>query len=209
MREYFDQVNDDTRHMNQVVEVLYRVAEVLHFGPPIQAPAISQKARSPGSGIEYQRWSDGKVYYSLPGEKKKYELVLGGMTPHAANQKAFRQDHWVDPRDLRIDNMIFDNRNLMMLRRARRSNPVVEARDIRNGETYQFNFDEQNGLLILVGKNKRRLEAPLVYLRRNEDDERRGADAARYQGPSVLKKVKPEPDSGYRGVPLTRWTSAR
>jgi len=73
------------------------------------------------------------------------------------------------------------------------------AHDLRNGHTYQFNIDEQNGLLMLFGKNKLLLEVSLVYRRGNEDDQRRGANAARDRSFAVLRKFRPEPDSGLPG----------
>lgn len=208
--KYFRQVNGDTSRMNQVTELLYPIAEALHIGPSIPKPSAMQIEKSPDTNIAYERWSDGKVYYSRPGSVNKNELSLDTMAPYHQGQKSFAREHWDDPVDLKIANIKFDRRNALVLlsSRSKRGLPLLRTQTTANNNSYLFSFDESRGLLTLVEKNGEKV-APQVYSRNNVDDESNGAKAARYQGPRMLRKARPPQQPRTQGVPLTRWTSNR
>jgi hypothetical protein len=172
VRRYFKAVHQDVESGNQVIDVLYPIAQELKFGPPEppERTVRQQIETSPKTGIHYERHSDGKVFYRAPGYSGTRELVLSNLRPVGKEQKGFAKDHLVQPSDLQITKIVVPRPRFKQMFRPK-ENIQLEMLDPREAR-YVFEYDEFKELLILIGKNGWLLHQPQSYSRNRSDDDK-------------------------------------
>ncbi|MEA3117767.1 MAG: large repetitive protein [Paraburkholderia sp.] len=179
---YFGEVHNKSTEKNQIVEVLSHIVELRELGAEIKKPTWKWSKKS-SSNIDYELWSDGKLFYKKPnGERMRF--FLDGLSSLDETGFLFAHTHFVPPKDLFITDVTFAKKTF--LSRSKPSNPVIRM-TAPNGNSFDFELDEFNDTLTLVKKNDRPVSSE-VYKRNTAAD--RGLVDERYAGPAVLRKSR-------------------
>lgn len=179
VRKYFNQVNQEASQRDQVVDVLYPIAQKLGFAPMEEEPrTMLMTTESSKREMQYELWSDGDLYCQKPGEDEKKKVNFKIMKPTDPKQETFSQDHWESFVDLRVTKITLDPER----------NPLLQMIGPRK-EEYEFLYSEQERTLTLTTKNNNKLERPRIYNLKSEAEEKPQSPTTP-SSPSVRKKDK-------------------
>lgn len=178
---YFKAVHDKTVNQNQVVDLLYHVAEMRDLGMNVR-PLRQRWTRKSAGNVEYQLWSDGRLFFRRPNQRMR-AFTFEGMVPVDAQGRKFEHAHRVLPRDLAVTDVTFASGGLF--RRGNTGKTIIAAHK-PGGASFSFELDERHDTVTLVGKNDAAVTRT-TYRRDTARDGELGTN--RFDGPAVLRKT--------------------
>jgi hypothetical protein len=191
VRQYFARVNKEVTDNNQVVDILYHIAEEIGVGPEQgkSASTLKQRETSAVSNVSYELWTDGSLYQRKNRNGPPLVFSMSDLKARQAGQHNFGLDHREQPGDLFFTGIAFTARSRfdrLLLKPARAYNLVLHATGAVTQNKYVFQYDESTATVMLTNKNGRDVTPALEYTRRDGGDADPGP---RYKaGPSRIRR---------------------